>query len=862
MSTTELLAPAGSIESLDAAIGEGADAVYLGLRSFNARLRTTNFAWNQFEAATKSLHRMDKKIYVTVNTVFEQREADRMYQFLKYLNGVGPDGIIVQDFGVAQLVRQNFPDLKLHASTQMNVASAKGVNVLSRVGFSRVVLSRELDLEELRSVRMNSSAELEVFIHGALCVSCSGLCMFSSYLGGKSANRGMCTQACRRRYRIGRPEYEETGPDAGDDKEFRKVDSAAFMGAPPVREETDEDGVCDDLDDGASGYFFSPSDLQLADQVPDLVELGITSLKIEGRMKSAEYVGIVVSAYRHLLDNMGADRERAVSEAKAILRNDFARAKTSFHYDGGTPGTWLDPRQSGGTGIPLGKIIAVRGGGESRSALVRPEFSAEPDSTDVSGKTDGTDEAATTEILRGQNPEVGDSARFHKADDSDRKSQKLTFVEADRSGRSDRRGASWIPLPEGFGMGDSVYLIQTRSKSKHYKRVLPNDLTTFRRLPGREPAPSPAYQHFTKEDHEGFPDGIYAAVSRLEDLYVAQSSRPIRCLLSYTRKVAEHLMDDAAPALPFTRKELILVLDPFFPQAEDERLSQEIPLLLEMGYKNFVINNVGHVALFRGTGAHVAAGPYLYTFNGYAYDFVNDLGCATIITPLENSRQNLDRTLERSQHRGTVVTIFAYPALFRIRSSLASLYDFSFFSDGRGESFQLVSTPESSLVLPEKPFSIIDKLPFLKEAGFTKFVVDFSGPPLKKRDYKDVMDAVKTGIPLPNIVRFNWKDGFYSPPEPGAAGRVAPNYKDARYSRPTGGVPGKDAGPYQRGNRVTGGFGHSAGGGGGRSDRGAERPGAGGGERPGTGSSPNWGGKPYTGAGKNRGPKKGGRRPD
>ena len=203
MKKIELLAPAGSSEALDAAVSEGADAVYLGLKTFNARMRTANFAYSQFEASVKMLHKKDRKLYVTVNTVFEQREADRMYQLLKYLAGVGPDGIIVQDLGVAKMARECFPSLKLHASTQMNIAAAKGANLLSKYGFSRVVLARELDLAEIRDVRANTSVELEVFVHGALCVSGSGICLFSSYLGGKSANRGMCTQARRRRYRIG-----------------------------------------------------------------------------------------------------------------------------------------------------------------------------------------------------------------------------------------------------------------------------------------------------------------------------------------------------------------------------------------------------------------------------------------------------------------------------------------------------------------------------------------------------------------------------------------------------------------------------------------------------------------------------------
>jgi putative protease len=197
---SELLAPAGNIEALDAAIGEGADAVYMGLKSFNARLRSSNFAWNQFEAAVQAVHRQKKKIYVTVNTVIEERETERLYRFLSYLDKVGPDGLIVQDFGIIRMCQEFFPNLELHASTQMNIASAKAANLMGKEGFQRVVLARELGLKEIQDIKANSNVELEVFVHGALCVCESGLCLFSSYLGGKSANRGMCAQACRRFY--------------------------------------------------------------------------------------------------------------------------------------------------------------------------------------------------------------------------------------------------------------------------------------------------------------------------------------------------------------------------------------------------------------------------------------------------------------------------------------------------------------------------------------------------------------------------------------------------------------------------------------------------------------------------------------
>jgi len=703
MKGIELLAPAGSPEALDAAINEGADAVYLGLKNFNARLRTSNFAYSQFEGAVKNLHRMGKKVYVTVNTVFEQREADRMYQFLKYLAAIGPDGIIVQDFGVSRMVRQHFPTLKLHASTQMNVSSSRGANVLSRQGFSRVVLSRELTLDEIRTIRERTTMELEIFVHGALCVSESGLCLFSSYLGGKSANRGMCTQACRRLYRV-----------------------------------NDE-----------SGYYFSPADLQLIDQVPALADMGIASLKIEGRMKSAEYVGTVVSAYRHILDNLDGDREQSLAEAKAILKHDFARPKTSFYMDAKGPSAWLDPNQAGGTGIPLGKILKVKGSESARRGML----------------------AKTSFTI-----ETGDSIRLHKRDDSVRQSHKISFAENTDEG-------VWISIPDNFDVGDSVYIIQTRAMTKRYPAVLPKDLGPFRRMPGRESAPPVQLPKLQKQDKDLFPEGIYAAVSRIEDLYILQSVKPVRAMLAYTRATAQAILERGDP-LPFSKNELIFVLDPYYPESIDSVLSNEIPQLLTLGYRQFVVNNLAHLSLFRGTDAKLIAGPYLYIFNSWSFAQIHEQGLLYKVSPLENNRQNLERTVSEEWRPFTFVPLFAYPALFRIRADLSSMYQFQYFSDGKDETFRLLSSSEGSVVLPEQPFSIVDKESFLKEAGFRRFILDFSGPPLKKVDYKDVMAALKAGKSLSNTTRFNWKDGFYSNPEEVSKRPSSPPSLPRQYRKP------------------------------------------------------------------------------
>ncbi|MDR2535111.1 MAG: U32 family peptidase [Treponema sp.] len=694
MKSLELLAPAGSPEALDAAVGAGADAVYLGLKNFNARMRSANFAYPQFESAVRSLHRMGRKLYVTVNTVFEQREADRLYQLLKYLAALGPDGVIIQDFGVIPLVREYFPSLKLHASTQMNIASARGVNVLSKYGVSRVVLARELSLEEIQEIRFNTNVELEVFVHGALCVSASGLCLFSSFLGGKSANRGMCTQACRR--------YYQHDPEK-------------------------------------QGYYFSPSDLQLLEELPVLAEAGINSCKIEGRMKSAEYVGTVVSAYRLVIDALEgtpAALQEAIAAGKRILRNDFARTKTVFYsrcvWEGpqktekDTRLDWLKADQSGGTGICLGSLIKVKGHPSQRRGLI-PKGA----------------------VL----PVQGDSVRLHRADDSDRQSHKLTAVE-------DAGDHLLISIPDGFEAGDMVYLIQIKAKTKRYAPVISHTLAHFKRVPGRDHAPSLTLPSAKKRDPKIFPPGIYVGVSRIEDLYMLQSVKPLRVMLGYNRQTAAYLLDPKGP-LPFTPEEIILVLDPYFPQAMDKLLAQEIPELLRRGYRRFVVNNPGHFSYFRNPETVLIAGPYLYIFNRWANSFIAALGTDFFISPLENNRQNLERTIEPNRRNFTFITIFAYPSLFRIRADLREVYNFGAFFDARGEGFTLISNRDGSVVIPEKPFSIIDKISFLQEAGFSRFVVDISGGPLKKNDYKDLMYSLRNAAPLPNTSRFNWKDGFY-----------------------------------------------------------------------------------------------------
>jgi putative protease len=311
----ELLAPAGTVESFRAAIDAGANAVYLGLTDFNARLRARNFTMKTLSYAVPFAHDRDVKVYVTFNTLVKQAELERAVHFLYQLEQVGVDAIIVQDMGIADIARRSFPRLRLHASTQMSVHNSAGLEACRRLGMRRAVVARELTLQEITRLCAAGTIEVEVFAHGALCYSLSGMCLASSFFGGSSGNRGRCTQVCRRAFDV-QPRIE--GADAG--------------------------------------YFFSPNDLWTIDMLPQLAIAGVASLKIEGRMKGAEYVRAVVAAYRTALDE-----PLKAGTAKESLRHDMGRRKTRLFLNGILQEGIIDAKNPAGTGIYIGKVETAQG---------------------------------------------------------------------------------------------------------------------------------------------------------------------------------------------------------------------------------------------------------------------------------------------------------------------------------------------------------------------------------------------------------------------------------------------------------------------------------------------------------------------
>ena len=745
---TELLAPAGNVEALDAAIGEGADAVYLGLKSFNARMRSSNFAWREFEAAVQSVHRQGKKIYVTVNTVCEENETERLYRFLAYLDRIGPDGLIVQDFGVVRMCQEFFPNLEIHASTQMNIASAAAANELYRHGLKRVVLARELGLEEIRAIKESTKAEIEMFIHGALCVSESGLCLFSSFLGGKSANRGMCTQACRRYYTAQAP--------GGD----------------------------------ISGYYFSPCDLQLLDHIPDLMKIGVDSFKIEGRMKSAEYVGAVTAAYRYVMDHWQEDKKGAIAEGKRILSTDFARSKTDYWYGFNTEAAGIDgagekilnPKQAGGTGIYLGKIHELRALSQDESERYLQAVKKNGSNGKANEEVDSASEVQMALIKGGDyDPDPGDSIRLHRKDDTGRESHKVRIVTL---GENKKR---WIDVPTGFSRLDEVYLLQTKSMSKRYKRVLPQDLSKFRKQPAGEVLPILDLTPLKQNEISWFPEGLYIGVSTVADAHVVQTLHPVRLILELNNETEYDLLNKSngeKPILPYSKKMIIINLDPFLAEGKFCALEKTLDTLIELGYENFMVNNLAHISMLRKKNVKMIAGPYLYTFNRWAVSFLENEGVMVYQMPYENSEKNLSDTFVSKEEKSRLLLpVLAYPTLFRLRFKLPKDYDFTYFTDKEGMAFKMNSTGDGSFVMPEAPFSILDKMNSLASKGWKRLLIDFSKTKVNRSDMKNILSLMQGKITLDGASRFNWKDGFYNPEKMEAYKAISEKQKLERESK-------------------------------------------------------------------------------
>ncbi len=309
----ELLSPASNLTTAITAFECGADAVYAGLEKFNARERNINFSIEELSQLTAYARKYKKKVYITFNTLVKDNELEDAATLLDKAASCKPDAFIIQDFGILNYLKTYLPQVPIHASTQMGIHNAQGVNYLNSQGINRIILERQLTIDELKQIKQNTKAELEVFVHGSLCCSLSGTCLWSSWMGGHSGNRGRCKQPCRRRY------HSENG----------------------------------------NGFFFSANDLYTLDHIATFKKIGIDSLKIEGRMRKSDYVSSTVSAYRMLLDAKLGEENQVIKKARNILSGSMGRKWSGGFTTKESQTNVLEHTRIGVSGMIIGDVVKI-----------------------------------------------------------------------------------------------------------------------------------------------------------------------------------------------------------------------------------------------------------------------------------------------------------------------------------------------------------------------------------------------------------------------------------------------------------------------------------------------------------------------
>ncbi len=628
----ELLLPVGNTEAFYAAVEGGADAVYLGLRHFNARNRAKNFMLNQLQSILTESKKNGIKVYLTLNTLIKNSELPVLLDVLYQVSQTSLSSIIIQDWGVYYLVRKFFPDIILHASTQMAFHNSIGTEFAKRKNFERVIMARELTLEELKIISRKSKIELEIFTHGALCYSFSGLCLFSSFLGGMSANRGQCRQPCRRKFNSG----------------------------------------------GKEDYFFSLKDNQQIDIVPELMKLGISSLKVEGRMKSAEYVNRVAKAYRMVIDD-----PNKMEQAKLLLTYDMGREKTSYFLGGNVSNAITE---NPFIGIHIGEVTKTKG----------TEFSF-----------------ITSEKLK-QNYRI----RVQPKNGMDSKAIKLKieygFTDVEKGGIAN------LNFPqESFQKGDKVFLIGAPNKKFRTKFQLDGKKLKLS-LPTKKKQNILNRIGSEKRLHR---DELFIRINSLRWLRKLYLDKFDLLILNLTK--SEWRQFDLRSS--FMKKNIhkfIIELPKFIPE-DDVTYYRDLCLnFSRQGIKNFMISHISQKLLLP-IGIRSSVNENVYTLNDAAIQFLKEDNVALYIYPYEFDYQNL----VIGKDRNGIVPLYFYPELFHSRMPVnignPDSDGYSHFKD-RDHFFRKIVRDGVTIVIPELPVSFFQYKDDVHKQGFRRFLIDLS----------------------------------------------------------------------------------------------------------------------------------------
>ncbi len=778
----ELLAPAGSLEAFFAAVDAGADAVYTGLKEFSARAKAKNFSLKEIESVTHYMQQRGKRLYITLNTLVKEKELSQLIDTLGALEEIGVDALILQDLAVWKLAKDHFPGLELHASTQMTIHNAAGVKMLERMGFTRGVLAREMTLDEISAIRQQTSLELEQFIHGALCFSYSGQCYFSSFLSGKSGNRGRCAQPCRRNHNHRQQE----------------------------------------------GYYFSPNDLSAIDLLPELEQAGICSLKIEGRMKSAEYVHKVIRAYRKVLDAPDDQRKGIIKEAKLLLKESFGRQPTKGFLSGSQPSDMAIPAHKGATGRFMGEITQVRGG-------------------EISFTTKDT-------------LQVGARLRVQPAADKSGKAFTIRQLILGKKTVHKVPANSFVRVPSTFNnlfkVGDSVFMVSSSSAFTMSDSACRRKLSNVRPPPETVNLQVNVLQqqlqltatigteiqqfHFAIDSFPAKQNGLDKKI--LQQAFAATAGEPFKLgklecgdlpdivippkqLKQIRRDLYSELDTSYRPQKQLLRaahsqsaRDALLPLTSTSPEkrqiciqlrdSRDQRILQDqtvnqilIPLsgqnlqhahkllrrakqliwdipfvifdkdwldtrnairqLAQMGFSNYRINNLGHFPLFdKIENLTLYSSFRLFSLNSQSIAALAELGIKEAELYIEDDQNNLSDILRHQLPIPTAMTVYASVPLLTSRIKIKNVRSDTPVLSDRGDSYRVQQRQGLTWLNSETDFSFIANMPQFESSGCHRFIIDLSHLGPFSQQGKQVLDAVKKGYDPQGRSKFNFDRGL------------------------------------------------------------------------------------------------------
>jgi len=657
MNKPELLLPVGNIESFYAAIKGGADAIYLGLKTFNARGRAANFNNYQFQMLLNEAFENSIKVYVTLNTVIKNREVPELLDILWFLSRTKVSAVIIQDWGTFYLLKKHFPKLIIHASTQMANHNSAGAVFSKKLGFERVILARELTLPELTDIQKRTPIETEVFVHGALCYSFSGMCNFSSYLGGSGANRGICTQPCRRLYKV----------------------------------------------DNKQHLAFSLKDNQLIDFVPQLAKIGVSSLKVEGRLKSGEYVYQVAQAYRKVIDGSAN-----FNDAHKMLKLDMGREKTQWFY---AKNVNQAISTTPNTGLFIGKITNV---------------------------ADGTFSFESSMVL-----ERGNRLRIQTKANSEQASFKLAEFSQNNNGVVTAQG-----VVNGLKQGNEVYLAGLR-QMKFPNKLKGNAKANIQPMPFklkreatnsiRKFKPAQKANIFVRIDSLGWLRKI-----RLED---------IDHLIMRLKKTEWEQFNANAPFIQKSRHKIWVELPQFISENDLAFYKNLTQTLFNKGFRQFSLSHLSQKELLP-KGAIFGANENVYCYNDAAAQLINGEGAKWLTSPYENEYDNL----LSGGNRNIVVPVHYYPKLFYSRQPVET--GNGTFYDDKNYEFRKEVVNGITIVVPAKPVSLLQYGNKLRQKGFVQFLIDLSFEKPSKHTLKRLLIKLKNSEQEQPSTTFNFKKGL------------------------------------------------------------------------------------------------------